>query len=278
MMKYRPVVAVALVFALASAPVASYAAAPAKPKPIVVPQPLVTLTDLVINSVNVVEGQLVANATATLNVVGRTVTQAVQIPLGLGGSPGATADSCDILNLTLGPINLNLLGLIVNLDDCMGGPVTVDITGNMGPGNLLGNLLCGIAGLLDGGLDLGGILRGLTQTQLNTLLGGLTGILNGVLDRFFAAAVPMPMAMGPQAAGQCPILDLMLAPIDLNLLGLEVKTSAICLNISSQSGPGNLLGNLLCSLTHLLDNRGNNAGGQLALLQNILNLLNQLGL
>jgi len=273
MMKFRPVVAVALVFALATAPVASYAAAPAKPKPIVVPQPLVTLTDLVINSVNLVDGQLVANATATLDVVGRTVTQAVQIPLGLDGLPAATAGSCEILSLSLGPINLNLLGLIVNLDDCMGGPVTVDITGN--DTGLLGQLLCGLAGDLLGGLDLGDLLGGLTGPQLTTLLGGLTDILNGVLDRFFAAAVPMPM---PPQAGQCPILDLMLGPIDLTLLGLEVQTSQICLNISSQRGPGNLLGNLLCSLTNLLNNRGNNAGGQLALLQNILNLLNQLGL
>jgi len=274
MMKYRPVVAVALVFALASAPVASYAAAPAQPRPKVVAQPLVTLTDLVINSVNVVHGQLVANATATLKVLNRTVTQTLQIPLRLGGSPGA-AGECDILNLTLGPINLDLLGLIVNLDDCNGGPITVDITGDMGPGNLLGNLVCSIAGLLDGGLDLGGILGGLTRTQLNTLLGGLTGILNGVLDRFFATAVPMPMAL--QEVGDCPILDLMVGPINLNLLGLVVETSQICLNISSQSGPGNLLGNLLCSLTGLLDN-GANLGSQIALAQSIINLINRLGL
>lgn len=270
MMKFRPIVAVALVFALATAPVASFAAAPAKPKPIVVPQPLVMLTDLFVNNVQLVDGQLVANATATLDVLGRTVTQAVQIPLEVGATPGPTAGSCDILNLTLGPINLNLLGLIVNLDNCTGGPVTIDITGSMAPGNLLGNLLCGIAGLLDGGLG------GLSTAQLTTLTTGLTDLLNGVFENFFAKAVPM--AMAPQAAGQCPILDFMLGPINLDLLGLVVQTSPICLNISSQSGPGNLLGNLLCSLTNLLNNRGNNAGGQLALIQNVLNLLNQLGL
>jgi len=275
MMKYRPVIAVALVFALASAPVASYAAPPAKPGPKVVAQPLVTLTDLVINSVNLVDGELVANATATLKVLNRTITQTLPIPLGAGGTAGA-AGTCDILNLTLGPINLDLLGLIVNLDDCMGGPVTVDITGDMGPGNLLGNLVCSVAHLLDGGLDLGAILGKLNQTQLNTLLGGLTGILNGVLDRFFASAVPMSMAAAAPA-GDCPILDLMVAPLHLNLLGLVVDTSAICLNISSESGPGNLLGNLLCSLTGLLDN-GANLGSQIALAQSIINLINRLGL
>ena len=58
---------------------------------------------------------------------------------------------CDILNLSLGPVELNLLGLVVELDDCDGGPVTVDITAEPGPGNLLGNLLCGVARLLDNG-------------------------------------------------------------------------------------------------------------------------------
>jgi hypothetical protein len=56
---------------------------------------------------------------------------------------------CDILNLSLGPIELDLLGLVVALDNCEGGPVTVDITAEPGPGNLLGNLLCGLGGLFD---------------------------------------------------------------------------------------------------------------------------------
>jgi hypothetical protein len=58
---------------------------------------------------------------------------------------------CDILNLSLGPVELDLLGLVVELDDCDGGPVTVDITAVPGPGNLLGNLLCSVARLLDRG-------------------------------------------------------------------------------------------------------------------------------
>ena len=64
------------------------------------------------------------------------------------GHGNAPAD-CDILNLVLGPVDLNLLGLDVELDDCEGGPVTLDITAVPGEGNLLGNLLCALAGLLD---------------------------------------------------------------------------------------------------------------------------------
>ena len=65
------------------------------------------------------------------------------------------AATCSILNLVLGPLHLNLLGLVVDLNQ-----VVLDITGVTGPGNLLGNLLCGIAGLLD---SPGGLARLLNQ-------------------------------------------------------------------------------------------------------------------
>jgi hypothetical protein len=38
----------------------------------------------------------------------------------------------------------------VHLDNCNNGPVTVDISAETGPGNLLGNLLDKVAHLLDG--------------------------------------------------------------------------------------------------------------------------------
>jgi hypothetical protein len=51
----------------------------------------------------------------------------------------------------------------------------------------------------------------------------------------------------------CRILVLDLGPLHLDVLGLTVDLNAIHLNISAQSGPGNLLGNLLCAVAHLLD-------------------------
>jgi len=70
-----------------------------------------------------------------------------------GGVAGAAAQQAgsttDILNLSLGPVSLNLLGLQVDLDDCDGGPVTIDVTADAGSGNLLGNLLSSVAHLLD---------------------------------------------------------------------------------------------------------------------------------
>ena len=73
---------------------------------------------------------------------------------------------------------------------------------------------------------------------------------------------------GAAAAGSCQILDLTLGPLDLNLLGLMVHLDQVHLNITAQQGPGNLLGNLLCGVAHLLDNTNG--------LQGIVNILNNL--
>lgn len=71
--------------------------------------------------------------------------------------------TCDILHLELGPIDLNLLGLVEHVDK-----IVIDIDAQSGPGNLLGNLLCALAGLLDGGGPLGQIVG-----LLNQILGQL---------------------------------------------------------------------------------------------------------
>ena len=74
-----------------------------------------------------------------------------------------TAVSCSVLNLVLGPLDLNLLGLTVHLDK-----VVLNITAVPGAGALLGNLLCAVTGLLDG-------------TGLTGLSGILTNLLNAIL-------------------------------------------------------------------------------------------------
>lgn len=75
------------------------------------------------------------------------------------------------------------------------------------------------------------------------------------------------------ASGQCPILHLVLGPINLNLLGLQVTTNQIVLDITAQSGPGNLLGNLLCAVTNLLNQNPLNLTQIAGLLNGILQLL-----
>lgn len=89
------------------------------------------------------------------------------------------------------------------------------------------------------------------------------GTLRGRLGqrRVAQRGVVMPAALSarPDAAqvppipNACEILDLVLGPIRLDLLGLVVRTNRINLRIDAVPGPGNLLGNLLCAITGLLD-------------------------
>lgn len=83
-----------------------------------------------------------------------------------------------------------------------------------------------------------------------------------------------PARAGDRAAARatCSILNLVLAPLDLDLLGLRVHLDRVVLTIVAATGAGNLLGNLLCAVTGLLDGLG--ALGQLvALLNRILEVL-----
>ena len=79
------------------------------------------------------------------------------------GPAVAAQPACDVLHLVLGPLDLNLLGLRIQLNQ-----VVLDITAVPGAGNLLGNLLCAIVGILDPPGPLG---------QLVALLNNLLALL-----------------------------------------------------------------------------------------------------
>jgi hypothetical protein len=122
------------------------------------------------------KGVVDAVGTFTGTVGGRQVTSTASAPvsaingtaIGGNGSPAAAAlpaASCSILDLTLGPLHLDLLGLVVDLNQ-----VHLQITGDQGTGNLLGNLLCSVAGLLD-------------NTPTNGLLQQITNLLNQILGQ-----------------------------------------------------------------------------------------------
>jgi len=83
-----------------------------------------------------------------------------------GGAEDICTGDCEILDLSLGPVDLSLLGLNVSLDDCADGPVQVCVSATASEG-LLGSLLCGVA---DGGLGGGA-------------LGGLLGRIDNLIDR-----------------------------------------------------------------------------------------------
>jgi hypothetical protein len=89
---------------------------------------------------------------------------------------------------------------------------------------------------------------------LGTLTGTLTDAAGNALGSVQDVVVSLPVT---QATGSCQILHLELGPLDLDLLGLVVHLDQVVLDITAQSGPGNLLGNLLCAVAHLLDGTGN---------------------
>ena len=122
-----------------------------------------------------VSGRLIGTARTASGVVYKDISQSFsQVHATLNETASGTAfapqASCQILFLDIGPIFLDLLGLQVDLSE-----IVLDITAVSGAGNLLGNLLCAIAGLLDPNGFLNDRIGGLTQlldflNQLNQLL------------------------------------------------------------------------------------------------------------
>ena len=145
---------------------------------------------------------------------------------------------CPVLDLALGPLDLNLLGLMVHLDR-----VHLTITADSN-GGLLGRLLCSLSGpgsptaaqkltkaAHKSGLSTKGVQAAVPLYQKTSASGASTLTTN-------SAASPMTI---------CPILDLTLGPLDLNLLGLIVHLDTVHLVITADS-TGGLLGQLLCGL------------------------------
>jgi len=125
---------------------------------------------------NLLDGGPLANQVGVLDQT-MSVTGLLNSAVNGGSTPQTPpAGTCNILNLAVGPVDLNLLGLNVELDNCGGntsggtdGPVTVDITGvHDGAGSgLLGDLLCGVA-------------DGLSGLSLNRLIGRLDHLIDSI--------------------------------------------------------------------------------------------------
>jgi len=89
-----------------------------------------------------------------------TLTPSASAASSSGAFAVAQQASCGILDLDIGAIHLDLLGLVIDL-----APIHLDITAVPG-GGLLGSLLCALAGLLN------------PDGFLNELIGTLTQLLN----------------------------------------------------------------------------------------------------
>src|SRR3954471_13993394 len=112
-----------------------------------------------------IRGDVPVRTSQVVNLPVKSIRSGAAAPA--GAAAAAVPAACQILNLVLGPLHLNLLGLVIDLNQ-----VILNITAQPGDGNLLGNLLCAVAGLLDG-TPLTGLLG-----QILTLLNSILAILN----------------------------------------------------------------------------------------------------
>lgn len=200
---------------------------------------------------------------------------------GIGRAPVATTPPADgaqrVLSLTLAPIDLDLLGLILRTSQ-----IQVNVDASTGDGLLLGNVLTTLLNTL------GATPENLDRlnNNLNALLAKVIGILNNAdlilpLDALSSLAtvlqtLALPNLVTSDATASTKILDLIIAssdgttpPVDVDLLGLRITTSNIEAELLAETGEGNVLGNLLYNLAHLLDPGGST---------NLLTILSLLGL
>jgi hypothetical protein len=238
-----------------------------------------------INLTNITRDATTGVLTATGTLTGKILGQQFTTPTTLTITPGATSTATPILNLHLNAIHLNVLGLKVDTS-----PIDLKITAQPG-GGLLGDLL--------GSSGLGGLVSGVTgSTNLNNLLGslnsflnsttgglagsggtgGLLGGLSSVLSNLTGQAT-IPTGGAAHSPGAVTnLLHLSVGPVDLNLLGLNVhldngSNGPVTVDVSAQRGPGNLLGNLLTSVAHLLDGPHSPISGVTAQAKALLGLI-----
>jgi len=165
-------------------------------------------------------------ATATLRGLGQlptTVRKKVTLA-------AARSGKCTILTLTLDTLDLTLLGLNVHLDK-----VDLKVTGQR-KGGVLGSLFCSLA-------------RARVKTSAAAAAARLTKEIrkSGTL-RPIAFSVPV-QAVVSQAAPTCSVLDLVLGPLNVNLLGLVVDLNRVHLTITANPA-GGVLGSLFCGLAN----------------------------
>lgn len=142
----------------------------------------------------------------------------------------AAGRSCQVLTLYLNQLDLTLLGLNAHL-----GKVNLTLTGNP-RGGVLGSLFCKLARAKVASA------RASAARSLNRRLA--RGTARQSFMRFTADVAPKTTA---KAGGTCPVLNLVLGPLKLTLLGLDVSLNKVTLNVTATQG-GGALGDLFCQL------------------------------
>jgi hypothetical protein len=170
-----------------------------------------------LSATGVVTGKLVDGAGHV-----STVRQTVRLTASTGGS-------CQVLHLFLDQLNLELLGLNAHLDQ-----VTLDVTGQA-HGGPLGSLFCKLA-----------------RAKLASARASAVRALNASVTRHHMNALRFNAAVFPKATATatnptCQVLDLIVGPLNLRLLGLVVNLKKVHLAVTATRGQGKL-GDLFCDL------------------------------
>jgi hypothetical protein len=142
----------------------------------------------------------------------------------------STGGTCRVLHLFLNQLNLQLLGLTAHLDK-----VTLDITGDA-RGGVLGSLFCKLA-------------RAKVASARVAAARALTAGVRrhqGEVVRFTTYLSPRVTASAA-ANPTCQVLDLVVGPLNLQLLGLVVNLQKVHLSVTATRG-GGALGDLFCQL------------------------------
>ena len=163
-------------------------------------------------------------------------SETITEPLGETTSTTTDTATTPLLDLQLPPLDVNLLGVTVATS-----PITVTASAQQGEGNLLGNALTGLSTLIDTeniNNAVNNILRTVVTIVNSTNL-NVDGITEGALDTADVETTP--------------VLEVMVAPIELDLLGVLVETSPITLTVSAQAGQGLLLGNVLTAVSDVFN-------------------------
>ena len=168
-----------------------------------------------------------------------TTTQPFTAPVTTMKQIASAQRLCPVLSLTLGQLDLVLLGLHAHLDKVH---LTITADSKGGP---LGSLFCS---LVHAKVSLSKRAQQYTRVARKSSL-HTKGVSFGVpLYRPAPSSAPAGSGANPAAPQTiCPILDLTLGPLDLDLLGLMVHLDVVHLVITADS-TGGVLGSLLCGL------------------------------
>ena len=178
-----------------------------------------------------------AVATYTSNTGTRTVrsapfkAHATVLRRGRALASANQTGTCPVLTLEIDQVSLDLLGLHVDLSKVI---LTVTADPN---GGVLGKLFCSLA-------------SGKTAAASTTAARSLTAVAHrsGLSTQGVAFGTPTRQlqSIGP---GPCSIVDLLLGPLHLDVLGLIVDLNQVHLQITADPNEAPL-GSLLCSITN----------------------------